>query len=201
MMYQVHWHGRISCLQGLGLTEAERDMIIRDISCGEISGVTQLGSLWDIQIEFDPKCSLSDLDKASRKLLAKSLLSGNKSGTITTSQKIGDDNSELHDSKDVIPDNSSVRAGAIPVRVWKDTFNNIMATLTSLCEEVKYAARAKQMIASIADNAKCSNITSLCVCLLTLEEIQELLELLSCSTVYPELDFFQLIVDKQEHIR
>ena len=203
-METINWIGRISCLQGNVslLTEGERLGIIHDISLGKVDGVTTLGTLWNVQIEFEPKCSLSDLDKASRKLLAKTIVSGRTSGTITIqnviSNKIGNDHTDLCATENGIQNNSGNQAKTIPVRVSKDTFNNMMGTLSALCEEVKYAERAKTMIASIADNAKCSNITSLCVCQFTLEEISELIALLSCSTVCPEMDFFQLIMDKQD---
>ena len=204
-METINWIGRISCLQGNVslLTEGERLGIIRDISSGKIDGVTTLGTLWEVQIEFEPKCRLSDLDKASRKLLAKTMLSGNKSGTIQTqgiSNVSSYDNSALSKMNGVDNKEGAERQ-AIPVRVTKDTFNNIMATLSSLCEDVKYAARAKRMMAGVADNTKISNVASLCVCLFTLEEIQELITLLSCSSVCPEMDFFQLLMDKQEGIR
>ena len=204
-MQSIQWTGRISCLQGdvSQLAEAEQREIIRDISCGEMRGITTTGVLWEVLMKFEPECSLCDLDKVSRKLLTRAMLSGKISGTITTNLISSEEKYAQSDApqKNDIPAKSSMIAETIPVRVSKDTFNNIMATLTSLFEDVKYAARAKQMSIDIADNVKISETTSICVCVLTLEQIQELITLLSCSTVCPEMDFFQLIADKQEYIR
>ena len=200
-MQTILWNGCISCLQGsvCALSESDRQEVVRNIANGNHNGITESGILWDIQLELSPQCCFTDLDKPTRKLIAKSLLNGNTSGTITT-QSICKDKGDIKATSTLKDNTSGLAAETIPVRVTKATFNSVIAVLNALCEDVQYANRAKLMIAGITDNAKFSNVSSSVVCLFTIGEIQELITLLSCNTLYPELDFFQLIQEKQENI-